>query len=187
MVLSSLQTKLDRVPQAVAEAVYEVGPYRLTVDMVLERSGLSRTAFYERFKNSADVFEFSWVRARQNLLEAARSSPQQEHWRDDVAALIRALLQRAEAEPYLAGLYLGHAHAVGRGRDTFDSAVVEVLMDVLRPGRVMGTDPPPRTEQLVAFAILSLITERLRGGEWIGLTGLAGELEVLATLPFLPR
>jgi len=185
MVSPTLQTKLDRVPLAVAEAVHEVGPLHLTVEMVLERSGLSRTAFYERFKNAADALAFSWGRARQGFLEAARSSPQHEHWRDQVWSLIHALLQHAEAEPYLAGLYLAHGHAVSSERGSFDPAVVEVLMDVLRPGRGLGAEPPPSTEELIAFAILSLIADRLREAECEDLIDLTKELVVLATLPYM--
>jgi AcrR family transcriptional regulator len=187
MVSSTLQNKLDRLPRAVAEAVYEVGPHRLTVDMILKRSGLSRTAFYERFNNAPDALAFSWRRARQDLLNAARSSPPHERWRDDITAVINALLNQAEAEPYLAGLYLAHGHAVGNDLSSFDPGVVEVLTDVLRPGRALGADPPPRTEELVAYAILSLVAERLRDGEWEALTDLTEEFIVLATLPFEVR
>jgi AcrR family transcriptional regulator len=186
MVSTTTRAKLDRVPLAVAEAVHEVGPYRLTVVMILERTGLSRTAFYGRFENAEDAFAFSWKRAREDLLLAVGRPSGREAWREHVATVIDALLRRAAAEPYLASLYLLHSHAVGPDRGSFDEALVQALADVLRPGRGFGADPPPLTEELVAFAVLTLIADRLREGASHGLEDLGGELATLATLPYLP-
>jgi len=178
------------IARAVAEAAHEVGPHRVTVSMVIARAGIHRQAFYQLFDNVKDALAYSWRASRLGLLAVvARATAEGAGWPERVAAVISALLERAESEPHLVELYLTYDQAALDDRGPFDDTVVSAIAGVLRPGRP-GTghpSPGPPSEELITFGILSVIAERLRRGEAASLTELAPELTLVATLPFTDR
>lgn len=179
-----IQSHQERVVQAVAEAVHEVGPHRLTVTSIIERAGISRSTFYALFENSADALAFSWAASKESFAALFDRSGNKQAWRPRVAEAIAALLEQAEAEPFQLELYLVHGHAVDRDLNMLGGSPVEALAAVLRPSGSARADLPAgfQPEGFIALGILSVIAERLRRGERGPWPGLGAELTELATL-----
>jgi AcrR family transcriptional regulator len=179
--------KRERVARAAGLVVHEVGLPGVTVSLLIQRAAISRNTFYELFANREKAIIFASQLGNDRLKEAIEGGSGNEgDWRRRIEAAIERLIETVEAGPELAELCLVHAPGTEIAEAPFDPGLVQTLAEVLRPGRKEspGPGPDPRTEELVAFGILSVIAERLRRGEAKGLGGLAGELPVLVTGPF---
>lgn len=178
--------KRERVVRALCEVVHERGLPAVTVASIIDRAGMTRKTFYELFDNREGAVRHGVEMGNGRLRAAIDHGAMTGGWEPRVAAVVEALLQTTDADPYLAELCLVHGPGTG-GRDApLESALVQSLAGVLRPIRrkIRGPRPGPRTEELVAYGILGVIAGRLRRGETEGLEALAPELTELATLPF---
>ncbi|HET9154041.1 MAG TPA: hypothetical protein VFN85_07995 [Solirubrobacterales bacterium] len=174
--------------RALAAVTCEVGPGRLTVALVTSRGKMARNTFYELFENSDDAFRRTLGFASDKLRAAIDVAVDHEgSWAERIGRVIQALLGAAAEEPDLAALSLLHYGGTPGAKSPFDPVVVDTLAGVLRPGRkeVPALLPGPRTEELIAYAILGVIAERLRRGDPEALAPLATELTELALRPFL--
>jgi AcrR family transcriptional regulator len=183
--------KRQRVAAALSEIVCEVGLQRLSVTLLTQRAKIARNTFYELFGARGEAFDYALALGNGKLrsaIDGAVARPGS--WKDRVEAAIAALIEVAETEPALVELCLVHGQAAAGAQVPFDRDLVQTLAGVLRPGRAEGNqpEPPPSTEELLAYGILAVIAERLRRHEAKSLQALDGELTALATAPFFaPR
>lgn len=108
-------------------------------------------------------------------------------WPKRMEAVIGSLLDAVADDPDLSELCLVHGRYGMDAAGPFDPELVQALAGVIRGGRQSGPEPDPgtRAEELVAYGVLAVVAERLRRDEVESLRGLAGELSVLVTMPFL--
>lgn len=180
--------KRERAARAVAELVHEVGTHQLTVTLITEKARMARATFYELFGNRDQALNFAAELGNRRLKEAVQNSLDGNvGWQDRVRAALEALIEAVEAEPYLSELCLAHSW-VGRELTSgpYDPELVEELAGVLRPNRneAPNPGPSPRTGELLAYAALSVIAQRLRNEEVESLRKLGGELSEVV-MPFL--
>lgn len=151
---------------------------------------MARNTFYELFANRQDAIRFALelgnARLKQAIKEGAASG---ERWPRRMGAIIESLLDTVVGDPRLAELCLVHGRGFNDAGAPFDPGLVETLAGVIRPARRSSPKPGPgpRTEELIAYGVLSVIAERLRREEAGPSRVLAGELSELAVLPFRSR
>lgn len=183
--------KRERAALAVGTVVREFGVGGLTVALITERAKMARNTFYELFGGREEALEFGVELGSSKLRDAVdRALGREGDWEDRVQASIGALLEAVEAAPALSELALVHRCGAHRTPGAvYDPALVEALAAVLRAGRQQSPPPGPgpRTEELLAYGILSVIATRLLNGEAGSLRALCPELTELAILPFRAR
>jgi AcrR family transcriptional regulator len=180
--------KRDRIAKAVVGLAHDRDVTQLTVGLIVTRARMARNTFYELFKNRADALAFSWKASERTLLsaiDAAAAAPGT--WEERVESILRTLLQVAETEPQVVEFYLCHGHGIQPDAGPPGRPVVDALACALLPGRrgTTASVPPPRTEELLSYGLLSVIAKRLREGESEGLIALTREMTRLSVLPFL--
>lgn len=179
--------KRERAVAAVSALVHEVGPGALTVTLLTKRAKMARNTFYELFDDRGDALSYA-VRAGNAKLKRAidEGATGSDDWLPVLRMTMDSLLEAVAADPRLAELCLVHGRVVESVASPFDPELVQTIAGVLRPGRRGGPapGPGPRTEELIAYGILSVIAERLRRGDVDSLRGLGGELSDLASRPF---
>ena len=182
------EVKRERTAFGLAEIACEFGLRNLTIAMIVAQAKMARNTFYELFGNREEAVRYAAEFGNRRLWEAIdQASDHKGPWAQRVETIISQLLVTAEAAPDLTELCLLHARG-GEGVSVpYDEQLVQTLAGVIRPGRGDGAEaaPGPRTEELLAYAILSVIATRLNRGEAEALSGLQGELAALATGPFL--
>jgi len=149
---------------------------------------MARATFYELFANLDEAFRFGVAEANAKLRAAVEAElAKGERWPGRIDAMVAALLRTAEAEPALVGLGLLFAWKGDLGIGPYDPALVELLTGALRSGRRSAPKPgpPPMTEELLAFGVLFIISERLKRGEAGSLAALKEEMVRLLQQPFL--
>jgi len=149
---------------------------------------MARATFYEVFGNLDEAFRFGVAAGNSRLREAVEAElAKGECWPRRIDGMVSALLETAEAEQGLVGLGLHFSWKDGFGSGPYDPALVELVTGALRAGRRSAPKPgpPPLTEELLAFGLLFIISERLKRGEASSLAGLKGEMVRLLQQPFL--
>jgi AcrR family transcriptional regulator len=159
-----------KIVQAAYELLEEHGLEGLTIRAVLEKTALSRRAFYERFEGKDDlvlaVFEHTILMAASHLTELARTTadplerlrvivtslvlgnltvaaPDGAQSNRRAAALSREHLRLAESRPADLQAALGPLHAV----------ITQQLSDGMRAGCIRGDDP-----QRMAALVYNLVS-----------------------------
>jgi len=183
--------KRDRVALALAEVASESSVGDLTVTALTKRAKIARNTFYELFANRHDAVRYSVELGNRRLREAIdRGADQGGGWQNRVRGVISTLLAEVAAEPALAELSLVQGGVVERPPvGPFDPALIESFAGVLHAGRRERQQPlpGPRTEELLACGILTVVAQRLRRGEAETLPTLSSELAEIAMLPFTPE
>lgn len=183
--------KRERVALAIGSVVRELGVGGLKVALITQRAKMARNTFYELFGGREEALEFGVELGSSKLRDAVdRALEREGTWENRVQASIEALLEAVEAAPALSELALVHRCGARRmPGGVYDPALVETFAAVLRAGRQQSPPPGPgpRTEELLAHGILSVIATRLLNGEAGSLRELRPELTELAILPFLAR
>lgn len=180
--------KRERAALALSEAAHEVGLRQLSVTLITKRAKMARTTFYALFKNREAAVAFAVDLGNQRLrsaIEGALTPAQSPEER--IRAVVEALLLAVEKEPYLAELCLVHGRGAEGAAVPFDTELVEALAGMLRAIRrhTDGPEPGPRTEELAALGVLSLVADYLRRRGTEGLSGLGPALTEFALTPFV--
>lgn len=158
-----------RLEAAVLEAAGELGYARLTVQAVLDRSGVGRSRFYREFANLAECFACAYVAAIERLCERLLVGCRPGAWR---AALVSALdvLSRLLAErPLIARALVLEVHVAGEPALAKQREVWERLSRAMDGAR-RETDssrhsPPPLTASFMVSAIEAAVGRALLSGD----------------------
>jgi AcrR family transcriptional regulator len=183
MVSDSDSYKRQKVAQAAAELVREVGLSGLTVRHIIQRGKMACCTFYELFENRADVLRFAVALGNDKLraaIEDAASEPGDANAR--MERVVKALLAAAEADPALTALCLAQGDAaLEPTTPTFDPELLAALAKGLQP-ETRFPAPFPCLDELLACGVLSLVAERLNRGQEKSLGLLSPELIELIDL-----
>lgn len=176
--------KRKRCALAASEVVYEVGIGPLTVEMITARARISRSTFYQVFKNVDSTLKYACELGNLQLREAIEGAAQEPGaWEARMVAGIATLLETAESEPYLATLCLVHGSglldpAIG----PHDPDLIAAIAALFAEGEAVRS---PQFDELLAYGILSIIADRLRRGEFSGLQNLSDPLTDIVRIQLL--
>jgi AcrR family transcriptional regulator/DNA-binding MarR family transcriptional regulator len=173
-----------RIVAAIAEIARERGVGGTTVQLVVERSGVSRRTFYEQFEDRDDclraAFDEAVGRAAKRVLPAYRA---QRAWRERMRAGLLALLEFLEEEPELGALCVVDVMGAGPAVLERRTEVVEALIDAVEEGAKearAGLRPTRLTAEGVVGGVLAVLYARLSR---VGRPGPGGEPPEEAAAP----
>jgi AcrR family transcriptional regulator len=182
--------KRDRVVVAASTLTHEIGPRALTVTLLTKRAKMARNTFYDLFEDRGDALSYAMKTGNAKLGRAVdEGAAGAGEWLLILRLTMDRLLDAVAADPHLAELCLLHSRTIEGDASPYDPELVQAIAKVVRFGRREGAapGPGPRTEELIAYGVLSVIAERLRRGDLESLRGLGGEFSDLASRPFITR
>ncbi len=159
----------QRLGRAAVEIGGEVGYRKLTVAQVMERSGVSRTAFYRRFGNRHEAYlagyEAGIEELSGRLLEAGRGAP---GWAEGLRAALEELAGFVGREPNYADGLLAQVHVAGGAALDKRKEVSERLSRAVdsprRETHPSRHSPPPIAGAFIVSAIEQSVISALGRG-----------------------
>jgi AcrR family transcriptional regulator len=184
------ENQRQRMFDAVAATVAEEGYLSLSVRQVIVRAGVSRTTFYEQFKDKHEcvtaAYEAALERATATILDAAAASPD---WASSVAAGVDAALELATEAPDQARLLIVFHAAVAEPRLSRRALEAQrQLIGLLRAGRQGRNgvrEPLELTEQAILGAAMSVVGAQILADRVDRLPELKPELVQLILTPYI--
>ncbi|HET7508882.1 MAG TPA: TetR/AcrR family transcriptional regulator [Solirubrobacterales bacterium] len=146
----------------------EVGYRRLSVRLILERTGISRTLFYRLFDDKAACYSYGYELAIEalahDLLAPARRV---ERWQEGFGPGLEALAGFLEGDPLFAKGLLAEVHvagdpAMGKRKEVFER--LSRAIDVARRENESRHSPPPITAEFILRAIEEAVISALLDG-----------------------
>ena len=148
----------ERLLSGLAAAVAEHGYNAATITQVTELASVSRRTFYENFESKEACFLATYEALDDYIAsELAAAIARHEHWPQQVAGSLTALISLLAERPDFARVYLVEAPAVGRSATPLRDRSVDRLVELLRPGREFAIDRAPAEgmEEVVVGGILT--------------------------------
>jgi AcrR family transcriptional regulator len=178
----------ERILAAIATVIAEHGYGGLTVELVIEVAGVSRSTFYVHFSNKREAVlaahELIFDRFLAALLAACGTEAE---WPMKVRAALGATVDFVTARPR-------QAQILSTGSLNADAALAEraaaahdhlaSLLTSVRPHSPNAGRLPKRTEQFLIAAIASLLGGSLAKGETSRLRSMQTELVELLLIPY---
>ena len=168
-VRDSARQMAREVGRAAVEVSGEVGYRKLTVALILDRSGANRTGFYQRFANRHDAYGLGYEEGIEALaadvLTAGRSGSS---WAEGLSASLALLADFANADPLYADGLLAQVHVAGGAAFEKRSEVFGRLARAIDGARGLaagtGHSPPPIAADFIISAIEQSIISALGRG-----------------------
>jgi AcrR family transcriptional regulator len=178
-----------RLLDAVVCEVGERGLRGVTIAGVSARAGVSRSTFYELFKDldSCVLAVLRLVASRSTAL-MAKAFAEEDSWQDGVLAALAALLESLDREPLLARVCLLEMLAGSpevlehRAREL---AALNPLVDVGRKQARANGEPVELAAEASVASVAGILHTRLVTGEAPPFIGLLGQLVGLVVCPYL--
>ena len=165
--------------------VAEKGYAATTVADLTKRAGISRTTFYELFKDKEACFLAAYDNAVDGLVRRISEAYEaQERWPDRARAGLATLLEALAADPKLARLALVDVAAAGPAAQRRFRAAMQRLTPFFDEGRDFapgGRGLPANTSRMAAGAVVGLIADELIAGRADKLPSLLSDV-LFATL-----
>ncbi len=180
----------ERLLAATLRAAAELGYREMSVQDVLERSGVSRPTFYEHFENKEACFlaAFDAAGGRLRTRVTAATGSTDGSWRDRLRAGLEELLSFAAEEPDAAATLVVEARAACPAallrRDELLDHFASCLDDQVRADPPQGSPPSAIASAGVVGGIEALLYSRLNREEVENLEELLPSLMYFAVLPF---
>jgi AcrR family transcriptional regulator/DNA-binding MarR family transcriptional regulator len=186
------EVERTRILEAMAAAMSARGADggSVTVEEVIERTGISSEAFHEEFSDREAcllaAFELAVKRARKPTLAAYEAEPR---WLDAIKAGLAALLRFLEDEPTLGRLLIVYSMSGGEQLLRRRVEVLGALADVVDRGRQEGPADRPQLAAVigegVVGAVIAVLQNRLLSSEQGPVIELFGSLVSIIVLPYL--
>lgn len=184
-------TNPERLIAAVVEETVERGFEGVTVEGIVERSGLSLEDFEAHFESReqavAVAYEEVFERFFARLVKVCRG---QDEWPLKVKVGIALTLDLAAAKPVQARFLTADALVAGRAtaRVAMESRDrLARLLAAMRKQSPHGAELPSLTEQVLIGGLIGTISIRLTAGEARQLPNLAPQLVRLFLMPYIGR
>jgi AcrR family transcriptional regulator len=179
----------QRLMAGTARALARYGYAQTSVEQVLTEAGVSRTTFYENFRNKQECVLVAHEEAFERLAGALfRACAAESDWTAKVAAAIGAAVDYAVSEPEEAQLLIVDALAADRTLVERVLASNDYLVGLLRNGREQcprAMALPELTERALIGAATSLIGNRLLSDQVDRLPELEPQLLQLMLMPYI--
>jgi len=180
----------ERLLEATAPALADLGYAELTVRDLIDRAGVSRRTFYQLFDGKLECVLAAHRAALDRLSEAiADACSAQVTWPDGVAAAVDSTLDFATHSPGDLRLLLRASHTVSEPK-LMDAALAahEQFADLLRTGSKRCSEARAAgelTESAIVGAVTSILGARLSTGQVDGLQKIGPELVQIILAPYL--
>jgi AcrR family transcriptional regulator len=180
----------ERLLAAALRATAELGYREMSVQDVLDRSGVSRPTFYEHFENKEACFLAALDAAGGRLRDriGAATGSADGSWRDRLRVGLEELLRFAADEPDAAATLVVEARAACPAallrRDELLDHFASCLDDQIRADPPKGSPPAAIASAGVVGGIEALLYSRLNREEVENLEELLPALMYFAVLPF---
>jgi AcrR family transcriptional regulator len=178
-----------RITDAMAAEVGERGLRGVTIAGVSARAGVSRSTFYDLFKDlDACVLAVLRQVASHSTALMAKAFAEEDSWQDGVLAALAALLESLDREPLLARVCLlemlaGSSEVLEhRAREL---AALNPLVDIGRQQAPARRKPPELIAEASVASVAGILHTRLVTGEAPPFIGLLGQLVGLVVCPYL--
>jgi AcrR family transcriptional regulator len=155
----------ERILVAVADVVFEKGYQAMTVEDIVQRSGVSRHTFYEQFPDKCEAFFAAYDAVKQQCIavsSAAFSSSQE--WPEQVRLGLGAFLSFLANDPAFTRMgfvEIAAAGSTGLARRNSGVASFELF---LTPGLALTDHPVPDTVvAMIAGGIFEMVYARVLG------------------------
>lgn len=180
----------ERLLAAALRATAELGYREMSVQDVLDRSGVSRPTFYEHFENKEACFltalDAAGGRLRRRIASATGAADG--NWRDRLRAALEELLRFTADEPDAAATLVVETRAACPAallrRDELLDHFASCLDDQIRADFPRDSMPSPIASAGVVGGIEALLYSRLNREEVESLEELLPSLMYFAVLPF---
>lgn len=180
----------ERLLAAMHRASAQLGYRDLTVQDVLDRSGVSRPTFYEQFENKEECFLAAFDAAATRLAGRLRGAAREGggRWRDRLRSGLEELLSFVVADPDAAWTLIVEARAACPAalvrRDELLDGFVACLDSEIRADSLDPTLVSPIAAAGMVGGIETLLYNRLTSGDTRDLESLLPSLMYFAVLPF---
>jgi AcrR family transcriptional regulator len=179
----------QRLLEAAAAALAEVGYTELTVKHMIDGAGVSRRTFYQLYDDKLECVLAAHEIALERLQEVIATACAGEiSWADGVTAAVDAGLRFATRHPAETRLLLLATHTVSEPK-LMGAALGahEQFAELLRAGRKQrgGGSPTDLTESAVIGSVTAIVGARLSAGQVDGLRKLGPELVQIILAPYL--
>jgi AcrR family transcriptional regulator len=184
-----VESQRDRVLDAMANACAEKGYATVTVTDVTQRARVSRSTFYELFRDLEDCFLAAYDVIYGKFLTAGLTAYQRDlDWPKRVRAALEAMLEFMAAEPAFARMCMVEPLAAGPAAVERYLTAVNLISTLLDEGRGIHREaekaPASLAKGIVSGAAL-VIREQILSGETERLPDLLPEILYPALVPFL--
>jgi AcrR family transcriptional regulator len=179
----------ERLLEAAVRVAAEKGYAAATIADLTAEAGVSRTTFYELFKDKEDCFLAAYDNAVDTLVRrivAAYESGQR--WPDRAREGLEALLETLASEPGLARLSLVDVSSAGPAAQGRYRSAVQRLTPLFDEGRDFapaGRNLPPNTSRMAIGAVTGLISEELLAGRASALPSLLPDVLFATLVPYI--
>jgi AcrR family transcriptional regulator len=181
----------ERLLAAMLRATAQLGYREVSVQDVLERSGVSRPTFYEHFENKEDCFLAAFDSAATRLrerLETAGEAEDAESWRERLRLSLEELLRFVIDEPDAAMSLIVDARAACppalTRRDELLDHFAGCIDSQVRAESSGGPAPSAIAAAGIVGGIEALLYSRLYKGDTADLESLLPSLMYFAVLPY---
>ena len=183
------QNQRERLIDAVAGCLLDVGYDKTTVAAVGGRAHVSKADFYRHFSSKDECFIAAYDAGVERLRSRIRSACAEEtDWVERVCTGLSALVRFLAEEPAQANLLLVEGLRGGReAYDRFQQAVRSFVPDMREgaPAAPGGEQPPETTDEAVVGGIASLLGRRVLAGETDRLVDFFPEVAEFALTPYV--
>lgn len=178
-----------RLMAGTARALASAGFAETSVEDILAEAGVSRTTFYEHFRNKRECVLLAHEEAFDRLAaELFRACAREQDWPTKVAAAVETAIAFAVRAPEEARLLIVDTLAADPTLTSRVLASNDYLVGLLRNGREQCPEAmtlPELTERALIGAATSLIGNRLLSGQADYLPGLESQLIQLMLMPYV--
>jgi AcrR family transcriptional regulator len=179
----------ERILIALAELVAKRGYAGTSVEHIIKRAVVSRSTFYEVFKNREEALLALFERSQAELsAEIAAAAADTEDWPERVVAVLRAFLAYCAENPAVARTCLVESVTVGaRAIERYEQAMAE-LAPIFAGGRGLSANAaelPDALEDMVVGSVIWLVHQRLLRGEAERIPALLPTAVEIAVSPYL--
>jgi AcrR family transcriptional regulator len=183
------QAQRERMMDAMISAVADQGYPRTSVGDVISRAAVSRSTFYEQFKDKEDCFLASYdaiVRLLLGYVQAAYERPGA--WRERVHAGLGAFLEALAHEPDAARVAFVAVIAAGPRAHQKYLKAIDAFLPFFEEGRSQvphGRELPAGVPRMVVNGVAGIIFEEVVAGTTEDLPRLVPDLLYSALAPYL--
>lgn len=160
-----------------------------TIADLTKEAGISRTTFYELFKDKETCFLAAYDNAVDGLVRRISASYEaEERWPDRARAGLATLLDALAGDPAQARLALVDVSAAGPAAQRRSRAAIQRLTPFFDEGRDFapgGRGLPANTSRMAAGAVVGLISDELVAGQANKLPSLLSDVLFATLVPYL--
>jgi AcrR family transcriptional regulator len=179
----------ERVVNAAIEVFAKRGYRGATVGNLVSGAKVGVNSFYSLFEGKDDCFLAVYDQiVAESRTRLAAAVPAAAPWPRQITALLRALLEQIEEEPFAARIALVEVHTAGATARAHHERDLDGMAKLLRSGREYSPVPDelPATLEFATVAGLAwLLQQRIASGEAAGITKLLPEVLEIVVEPYL--